>query len=43
MPPRDIHIKIVFAAASGVPVAIWRISGISMSVERTVMVRRGKK
>jgi hypothetical protein len=38
MPPRMFWSKIVFAAASGVPVAIWRMkSGMSIEVGQAVM------
>jgi hypothetical protein len=38
MPPRMFWLRIVFAAASGFPVWIWRMkSGISISVGQAVM------
>ena len=38
MPPRMFWLQIVLAAASGVPVAIWRMkSGMSMAVGQAVM------
>jgi hypothetical protein len=38
MPPRMFCVQIVVAAASGVPVAIWRMnSGMSIDVGQAVM------